>query len=112
MVFTPEQRAMVANLTAVGVTQEQIAGDHLKIDLKTLRAHFRAELDTAAQQANAVVVGRLFAMTKSNVAAAIFWLKNRSKDQWKDSHGIEGNLGFSFAKVVEDSMKKDKGKPK
>jgi hypothetical protein len=42
---TAEQRALVENASAIGITQAEIA-NQLKIDEKTLRKHFRVELSS------------------------------------------------------------------
>lgn len=58
----------------------------LPIDPKTLRRAFRTELQAGYAEANAYVANALFenATRHNNVAAQIFWLKNRAPDQWKD----------------------------
>ena len=42
---TADQRALVENAAAIGITQAEIA-NQLKIDEKTLRKHFRGELSS------------------------------------------------------------------
>ena len=57
--FTPtnEERALVEQMSSVGIPQESIClVIRDGIDDKTLRKHFRRELDTAAIRANAAVV--------------------------------------------------------
>jgi hypothetical protein len=50
---------------------------------KTLRKHFRPELDRGAAEANATIAGCLFAAAKAgNIAAMIFWMKSRA--QWRE----------------------------
>ena len=41
---TAEQRALVESASAIGITQADVA-EQLKIDEKTLRKHFREELN-------------------------------------------------------------------
>src|SRR4051812_24579579 len=54
------------------------------VDAKTLRKHYRDELDMGETKANAQVAGYLFNSAKSgNVTAQIFWLKTRAK--WRDA---------------------------
>ena len=93
-----EQRAVVCALAAYGVPQEEIAR-HLGVAPKTLRNHFRDELDKAAIDANAKVAASLFelATTGGNVTAAIFWLKTRagwsetaSEHRHRHTHRPEG----------------------
>ena len=75
---TEEQRRTVTVMGSVGVRHSDIALA-LNIDPKTLRKHFRRELDTAAISANVRVTQSLFAMATSrrNSAASIFWAKTR-----------------------------------
>jgi hypothetical protein len=59
---TPEQRKVVEAMAGFGIPEEHIArivGEH-GIDPKTLRKHFRTELDTGATRANAAVAQALF----------------------------------------------------
>lgn len=85
--FEPSEkiRADVYSYAQVGITQEDIC-KILEIDLKTLRKHFRRELDTAAIQANAVVGGVLYRMAASgeNPAATFFWGKTKMGLREKD----------------------------
>jgi DNA-binding XRE family transcriptional regulator len=62
----------------MGVHQEQIA-KVLGISPKTLRKHYRQELDISAIEANFEVTETLFKMATSgtNTAASIFWVKTR-----------------------------------
>ena len=61
----------------------------LGIDAKTLRKHFREELDRGTTEANAKVAQSLFTMATQgkNVAAAIFWMKARAG--WREKIGIK-----------------------
>ncbi len=73
---TVQQREMVKTMSAYGRRHEAIS-KVLGISPKTLRKHFRTELDMGAFEANSQVVGSLFTMATSgkNAAASIFWLK-------------------------------------
>jgi hypothetical protein len=75
---TAEQRRIVTVMAGVGSKHSDIALV-LRLDPKTLRKHFRRELDTAAISANVRVTQSLFAMATSrrNSAATIFWAKTR-----------------------------------
>jgi hypothetical protein len=81
---TQEQRRQVMAMTGFGIIQDEIARI-LEIDDKTLRKHFRRELDIGATEANVRVASALYTMaTKDkNVAAAIWWTKTRMG--WKDT---------------------------
>ena len=83
-----EQRRTVRAMAGFGVPQEDIA-TFLHIDPKTLRKHFRDELDQGVTEANAKVAQSLFNMAtkQNNVAAAIFWLKARAG--WSERQRIE-----------------------
>lgn len=85
---TEEQRKTVEAMCGYGIPEVDIARV-LDIDPKTLRKHYRRELDTAFVHANARVAQSLFnqATTGNNVAAAIFWLKVRAG--WRDRITVE-----------------------
>ena len=76
---TDEQRRMVKAMSGYGVPHEGIA-TLLDIDPKTLRRHYRRELDSGSVEATAKVAQSLFQMATvdKSVAAAIFWMKARA----------------------------------
>jgi hypothetical protein len=79
---TDESRNKVRELAARGVPHEDIA-TIIGCDAKTLRKHFRDELDRGMAEANAAICGYLFATAEAgNVAAQIFWLKTRM--HWRE----------------------------
>jgi hypothetical protein len=81
------QRRQVEAMAAYGIPEADI-GRVLGIDAKTLRKHYRAELDLGGTKANAQVAGFLFSAAKSgNVTAQIFWLKTRAR--WKETPPAE-----------------------
>lgn len=86
---TDEQRRMVESMAGYGLLHEDIAlcvGDG--IDPKTLRKHFRHELDTAPIKANAKVAEVMFREAlNGNITAAIWWTKARMK--WKETKATE-----------------------
>ena len=90
MMFEPsdEQRRTVRAMSGFGVPQPDIA-IHVGIDPKTLRKHFREELDRGSIEATTKVAQSLFRMATegNNVAAAIFWMKARAG--WREKHEIE-----------------------
>jgi hypothetical protein len=78
----PSQRRQVEALAAYGIPEPDI-GRVVGIDPKTLRKHYREELDLGETKANAQVAGFLFNSAKNgNVTAQIFWLKTRAK--WRE----------------------------
>ncbi len=84
---TEEQRRTVRAMSGYGVPQDDIA-TLLEIDPKTLRKHFRRELERGSIEATAKVGQSLFRMaTEGNsVAAAIFWMKARAG--WREKHEL------------------------
>jgi hypothetical protein len=75
---TADTRQLVQLHTTVGTPQEDIARI-LDIDPKTLRKHYRDELDLAKAKANATIGGALFNKAKSgDTAAMIFWMKTQA----------------------------------
>ena len=84
---TEEQRRTVRAMAGYGVPQDDIA-TLLEIDPKTLRKHFRRELDRGSIEATAKVGQSLFRMATEggSVAAAIFWMKARAG--WREKHEL------------------------
>jgi len=82
---TAEQRRMVRSMAAYGIQQEEIAHCVGIRSTKTLRRHFREDLDRAGVKANAQVAQTLFQMATSgkNALATMFWLRARAG--WRDN---------------------------
>jgi len=74
-------------MSGLGLPQEQIAM-LLEVDPKTLRKHFRDDLDRGMAEANVKIAQSLFNMatTGGSVAAAIFWMKARAG--WREKHEL------------------------
>lgn len=83
---TDEERKLVEQMSAVGIPQESIClVVRDGIDDKTLRKHFRKELDTAAVKANAKIGGTLYNKAiNGDTTAAIWWSKTRMG--WKETN--------------------------
>ena len=98
---TEDDRRMVRAMAGFGVPQDTI-GTHFDIDPKTLRKHFRRELDRGMIEANVKVAQSLFNMatTGGNVAAAIFWMKARGGWREKNELEITGKDGKSLVPQV------------
>lgn len=79
-------RRQVEALAGYGVPEADIAGV-IGIDAKTLRKHYRHELDHGHVKANAKVAENLFRKATGDgreaVIAAIFWMKTRAG--WKET---------------------------
>ena len=98
---TEADRNTVRSMAATGFTHEIIAtclGAN-GVDEKTLRKHFRRELDTAADKANAAVANKAYQMAIAGdpPAATFFWLKCRAR--WRETS------------THEHQMLDDQGKP-
>jgi hypothetical protein len=103
---TAETREKVSRYTAVGIPQEDIA-KVLKIDSKTLRKHYRDELDTAATISNAEIGGALYTKAmKGDTTAMIWWTKTRMR--WKEVTGVE-HSGQMNLEVAGDLLYKKNG---
>jgi len=83
---TDAQRQLVALHTTMGTTQDVLA-DILGIDKKTLRKHYREELDQSTAKANAQIGGALFNKAKGgDTTAMIFWMKTRAG--WREKQDV------------------------
>lgn len=84
---TLEMRQTVQLHATVGTDQETIARV-LDIDPKTLRKHYRDELDISLAKANAQIGGVLFNKAKGgDTAAMIFWMKTQAK--WRETSVVD-----------------------
>lgn len=84
---TNEQRQLVQLHCTIGTPQAVIA-DIIGIDPKTLRLHYREELDQSSAKANATIGGALFNKAKGgDTAAMIFWMKTRAG--WREKSEID-----------------------
>jgi hypothetical protein len=88
-------------MAGYGVPQDDIA-TLLELDPKTLRKHFRRELDRGSIEATAKVGQSLFRMATEggSVAAAIFWMKARAG--WREKHDVKfsGQDGEALAPLL------------
>ena len=76
-------RRQVEAMAAYGIPADDISRV-VGIDPKTLRKHYRDELDLGETKANAQVAGFLFNSARNgNVTAQIFWLKTRAR--WRET---------------------------
>src|SRR4051812_35295519 len=85
-------RLHVEELSSKGVRQQDIAA-LVGVSVPVLHREYREELDRGMAVANATVTGRLFALTESNAAAAIFWAKCRLGFQERQQVELSGPEG-------------------
>jgi DNA-binding XRE family transcriptional regulator len=79
--------------TMVGTTQADVA-QILGIDEKTLRKHYRGELDLSKAKANATIGGALFNKAKGgDTTAMIFWMKTQAGWREKQELEVTGDIG-------------------
>jgi len=93
--FKPSEplRQKVRYLSGLGIPQDDIA-KIVDCSPKTLRKHFRRELDRGAAEGIATVAGYLFAAAKAgNVAAQIFIMKSRAGWREKVAQEVSGPDG-------------------
>lgn len=85
--ITETSKKMVETTSGYGLPHEQIAA-LLEIDDKTLRKHYRKQLDMGMAKANAKVVESLYGKaTTGDTTAQIWWTKTRLG--WKDTSRVE-----------------------
>lgn len=99
-----EQRRLARAMAGLGLPEEQIAL-LLEVDPKTLRKHFRDDLDRGMAEANVKIAQSLFNMatTGNNVAAAIFWMKARAG--WREKHDITVSTG-PLREIPDDELER------
>lgn len=91
-VFSEDERKLVTDMSAYGLTHKQIAGV-MHCDEKTLRKHCREELDNGAPRAIRAVAESLYNQALSgNVTASIFFLKARAG--WSEKLQVEGKIDY------------------
>jgi len=102
----PQTRRQVEAMAGYGVPESDIAGV-VGVSPKTLRKHYRSELDHGHVKANAKVAENLFRKAtgegREAVTAAIFWLKTRAG--WKETsvqeHSAQGDNVVVFRTIVD-----------
>lgn len=101
---TDESKQTVSLHATVGTPQDIIA-KILGVDKKTLRKHYRDQLDQSTAKANATIGGALYNKAKNgDTAAQIFWMKTRAR--WRETNDIDitnsdGSLKTIAWKVVK-----------
>jgi hypothetical protein len=97
---------MVKTMTAMGAKQEDVASRIGVRSEKTLRKHFRTELDQGGSEANMSVAQALYKKAKDgDVKAAMFWLKCRAG--WRDRSEFDGPATVAPPFIVALEKKKE-----
>lgn len=111
-------RAEVSALCSFGVPQDEIAA-YIGVDSKTLRKHYRAELDQSEIKANAAVGKFLYQAASGRalkdgashadcVRAAMFWAKTRMKWRETSQHdhiSSDGSLASQDNAALEQRLR-------
>ena len=98
---TDESKRMVESTSGLGLPHEQIA-ILVGIDDKTLRKHYRTELDMGKAKANGQIAKTLFSKaTGGDTTALIWWTKTQLKWAETQKHELTGADGapLEFAKI-------------
>ena len=97
---TTEKRSKVRALAGYGTKHEEIARMVGIRSPKTLRKHFRQELDIGHAEANAQVAQTLFKMATSGLCppATMFWLKTRAR--WREKSQQEALAAVAPTLVI------------
>jgi len=102
---TDVTRGQVEALSSLGINQERIAG-YLGIDGKTLRKHYRKEIDDTLMERNAKVLNILYdkCVIEKDNASIFFWLKTRAGMRETQRHEVTGENGkpVEFKAKYED----------
>ena len=95
---TDQSRKTVEAMAAGGILQDDIAVV-IGVAPKTLREHYREELDTAATKANAKIAQKA---TSGDTTALIWWTKARMR--WSEKQDVEHSGSVSvFTGVPRDA---------
>jgi hypothetical protein len=100
--FTEQDRMAVAQMASVGIPQQDIAMVIQDgIAPKTLRKHFRRELDTAKVKANTRVGRILFQkILDGDTTAAIFWAKTQMGWKEKSEYELSGQVEINEVRRI------------
>ena len=100
----PVSRRQVEAMAAYGVPEADIA-TVIGIDPKTLRRHYREELDTGHIKANSKIAESLYRKAMGDgpqsVTACIFWLKTRA--QWKETTVQEQTVNLTPTLIISQA---------
>lgn len=99
---TEQTRTSVQALALAGTHQELIS-EIIGVAAKTLRKHYREELDWAKAQANAKVAATLYQKALSgDTTALIFWAKTQMG--WRETDHTQVNVGVAVQIEGKDPL--------
>jgi hypothetical protein len=99
---TDATRQTVSLHATVGTRQEVIA-EILGISVDSLQRHYRSELDTSREKANANVGGALYKKAMAgDTASMIFWLKTRAR--WRETVDVINSDGSLAREPIRDAV--------
>ena len=103
---TDESKRMVESTSGLGLPHEQIA-ILVGIDDKTLRKHYRTELDMGKAKANGQIAKTLFSKaTGGDTTALIWWTKTQLKWAETQKHEVSGQDGAPLLSSIQVSFVK------
>ena len=101
---TDQEREQVEQMSAVGIPQESICRVIRDgIDDKTLRKHFRKELDTAAAKANANIGNTLYNKAMGGDTSALIWW-SKTRMGWKET-SVQEHAGGVAVSIQLNAVK-------
>ena len=113
LVITPEMIVEAEKQAARGLTQVQIAlclgiSETTLHKNKAKNTEFAAAIKSGQAKGVLEITNNLYAQSKAgNVAATIFYLKNRDKGNWKDQQDLKHGGGINYSvslRPVEDDL--------
>jgi hypothetical protein len=106
---TKADRDMITMMVAGGITQADIARAK-GIDLKTLRKHYREELDNGATSVNTMVLAEHLKLIKKGDFQAIRWWQ-QSRMSWRSDVVDPAKLPEQSTRVVVEFVGEPAAKP-
>lgn len=84
-------------------TRQEIVAEILGISVDSLQRHYRSELDTSREKANAAVGGALYKKAISgDTASMIFWMKTRAR--WRETVDISNEDGSLRPEITSTAI--------
>lgn len=98
-----EATRQTVQLHATVGTRQEVMAEILGISVDSLHRHYRDELNTSREKANASVGGALYKKAMSgDTTAMIFWMKTRAR--WKETVDISNEDGSLKPEVTQAAV--------